>query len=242
MSEVVAIIAEYNPFHMGHKYQIDKIKQEKPNATIIAIMSGNTVQRGDFAFCNKYARAKMAVECGVDAVFELPFPYSCSTAEIFASAGVEIAGKLGADYLYFGLEEYSLNYIENIAILVDSPEFKAEFNKLSKDKNYSYISIKEKALRNLGCTLSTKPNDILAIEYIRAIKNKCLSLKYRGIQRIGAGYKNMDECDIMSASAIREKYYRDNVLMSIPSNAMKIIAKESDSGRIVDPKFTNRAL
>ena len=112
---VVAIISEYNPFHNGHKYQSDRIRDELPGSTIISIMSGNVVQRGEFAFVDKYTRSRLAVENGIDCVFELPYPYSGSTAEIFATAGVKIANSLGADYLYFGIESNNLNDIEKIA-------------------------------------------------------------------------------------------------------------------------------
>ena len=111
---VVGIISEYNPFHLGHKYQIDKIREEINDAKIVAIMSGNTVERGEFSIFDKQKRAEIAISCGIDAVFEMPFPYSCSTAEIFASAGVEIATKLGCDYLYFGTEKCNIEYLTNV--------------------------------------------------------------------------------------------------------------------------------
>ncbi len=242
MSEIVAIITEYNPFHNGHKYQIDKIREEMPNATIIAIMSGNTVQRGNFAFCNKYARAKMAIECGVDAVFELPFPYSCSTAEIFANAGVEIANRMGATHLYFGIESDSINELEKMAEAIDSEAFEKTFNNLSKEKNSSYLNLKEKALRKMGFKLSVLPNDILAIEYIRAIKSRQTPMEYRAIKRIGAKYKDKEICDIMSASAIREEFYKNNNIFSIPKEAIEIIKKEAETGKINDINTTNRFL
>ena len=240
MAEIVAIITEYNPFHNGHKYQIDKIREEVKDATIIAIMSGNSVQRGELAFANKYVRAKMAIECGVDAVFELPFPYSCSTAEIFASAGVEIASKLGADYLYFGVEEDSIENIEKIANVIDTEEFNDEISKLTNEDFLSYPQIREKALSKLGLEISNKSNDILAIEYVRAIKNKKLDLKYKAIKRVGAGYKDSTVCDVMSASAIRDELYKNGKLLSIPNNVIEILENEVNNGRINDKNATNR--
>ena len=103
--KLAAIIAEYNPFHNGHKYQINKARKLLGEDTaIIAIMSGNFTQRGDLAIADKTVRAKLAVMEGVNLVLELPFPFSCSTAEIFAKSGVSIASSIGADYLVFGSE------------------------------------------------------------------------------------------------------------------------------------------
>lgn len=242
MSNIVAIITEYNPFHNGHKYQIDKIREEIPDATIISIMSGNTVQRGEFAFVDKYTRAKMAMECGIDAVFELPFPYSCATAEIFASAGVEIASKLGASYLYFGIESDNCKALEQIADVLDTEAYNEQVQKLNNGEFLSYPALRERALSNLGLKLTNLSNDILAIEYIRAIKNKKLNLKYRAIKRKGAGYKDSLICDIMSASAIREHYYKNNELLSIPQNAKEVLEKQSSDGKINDKGLTNRML
>lgn len=240
MSEIVAIITEYNPFHNGHKYQIDKIKEQMPDATIIAIMSGNCVQRGELSFLNKYSRAKMAIECGVDAVFELPFPYSCSTAEIFANAGVEIASKLGASYLYFGIEKDSIEEIEKIANAIDTEEFNQEISNLIKDSYMSYPVMRDKALKNLGFNMSNMSNDILAIEYIRAIKNKGLNLQYRAIKRIGAGYKDSNVCKIMSASAIREEFYQNGDALSLPNEAIAIFNEDAENGAINNKNLTNQ--
>ena len=96
--KTVAIISEYNPFHNGHLYQIEKIREELGSDTaIIAIMSGNYTQRGEIAIMEKWERAKIAALCGVNLVLELPFPYSVSSAEFFARAGVSIAEKLGVE-------------------------------------------------------------------------------------------------------------------------------------------------
>jgi len=242
MSKVVAVIAEYNPFHNGHKYQIDKIREEISDATIIAIMSGNIVQRGDFAFADKYARAKMAINCGIDAVFELPFPYACSTAEIFASAGIEIASSLGADYLYFGIESEDLKSLEIIADTINSQEFENQIELLSKDKSISYPVLREKALSKMGVKLSNQSNDMLAVEYIRAIKNKKLSMEYRAIKREGAGYKDSLVCDLMSASAIRNNFYKNGEALSVPRKASEVLNKEISLGKINDREVTNRLL
>ena len=242
MSKIVAIIAEYNPFHKGHKYQIDKIKEEIKDSVIIAIMSSNIVQRGEFAFVDKYTRAKMAIECGADAVFELPFPYACSTAEIFANAGVEIASKLGAEYLYFGLENDSLEKIEETAKAINSSEFENQMKLSSGEEYLSYPVLKEKILEKMGIKISKYSNDMLAIEYVRAIQSKNLSLKYRAIKRIGAKYKDNDIRDIMSASAIRDNIYINNEILSVPKLAEIVLKEDIQNGKINDRNLTNRFL
>ena len=240
MSRVVGIICEYNPFHKGHKYQIEQIRAEIPDATIIAIMSGNIVQRGEFAIISKYDRAKIALELGVNAVFELPYPYSGSTAEIFAHAGVEIASKLCCDYLYFGTESKSLSELEKISDLVDSREFESVMKEFMADKALSYISCKSMALKSLGVEGVDSANDMLAIEYIRAIKKKNLPIEYRAIARIGASYNSLESCDVMSATAIRSHYYTNGSFVSVPaSEAYGRIAKEK---RTLDYKTFSRLL
>ena len=108
--KTVAIISEYNPFHSGHKYQIERIREEFGSDTaIVAVMSGNFTQRGEIAFFSKGARAKAAVLSGVNLVLELPFPFSSSSAEFFAKSGVRIADSIGADYLSFGSESGNLS-------------------------------------------------------------------------------------------------------------------------------------
>ena len=108
--KTVAIISEYNPIHNGHLYQIEKIREAFGSDTaIIAIMSGNFVQRGEPAIIDKWKRAEFAVKCGVDLVLELPFPFSISSAEFFARAGVAIANASGADILSFGSESADID-------------------------------------------------------------------------------------------------------------------------------------
>lgn len=240
MRHVVGIISEYNPFHNGHKYQIDKIREEMQDAIIIAIMSGNVVQRGEFAMMDKYDRAKIALECGVDGVFEIPYPYCGSTAEIFANAGVEIAFRLGCEYLYFGIENDNLEPIEKIAEIIDSNEFEAGMKDCILNKKESYISAKSLTLKKFGYELPSKSNNILAVEYIRAIKNKKIDLKYRAIKRVGADYNSLEICQIMSASAIRKSFYENNQILSVPENIKDIYRDVVNKKRILDIKITSK--
>lgn len=240
MSCVVGIICEYNPFHKGHKYQIDKIREEMPDATIVAIMSGNIVQRGEFAIIDKYERARIALECGVNLVVEIPYPFSGSTAEVFANAGVEIANKIGCDYLYFGTEELEIKKIEKIAKIIDSDEFIEELKKAKSEKNSSFIASKSEALKKLGYELPTSANDMLALEYIRAIKKKKINLIYRSILRIGAKYNDIAKNDIMSASAIRKHYFEHDEFVSVPSETKVFYDKIAKEGLCLDKAFFDK--
>ena len=242
MARVIGIICEYNPFHKGHKYQIDKIKSIEKDATIVAIMSGNVVQRGEFSIIDKYSRTKMALECGVDGVFEMPYPYCGSTAEIFASAGVEIAAKLGCNAIYFGVEQASIAELEAIAEIIDSPEFDRVLRNEMENKSTSYILAKEKALSKLGACLPKCANDMLGIEYIRSIRKKGINLEYYGIQRKGSFYNDNSVGTIMSASAIRNNFYETDSFMSVPTETLKIYDEIIDKKSYLDIKNVNRLL
>jgi len=242
MSSVIGIICEYNPFHKGHKYQVDKIREIEKDATIVAIMSGNVVQRGEFAIIDKYYRTRMALECGIDIVFELPYPYCGSTAEIFASAGVELAYRLGCDAIYFGTELSSITELENIAYAIDSPEFETEIKRVTEDKNINYILAKEKALCNFEISLPKSANDMLGVEYIRAINKKRLTLKYNTIQRKGALYNDTNVGQMMSASAIRKNFYENTGFMSVPFDIMTIYDEIVAEKYYLDAEYTGKFL
>ena len=238
---VVAIISEYNPFHNGHKYQIEKIREEIPNAIVVSIMSGNVVQRGELAFVDKYTRAKIAIENGIDLVLELPYPYSGSTAEIFATAGVKIASSIGAEYLYFGIES-EIEGLEKTASIIESEEYEIEIKKLINESNDSYPVLREKALKKLGVDISCTSNDMLAIEYIRAIKSNALSIKYRAIKRIGAMYNDESISNMMSASAIRYQYYKTGKILSIPEEGKTDLLDDLEKGKLTDKAKLNNLL
>jgi len=173
----VAIICEFNPFHNGHKLLFERVRAHfaPESVCIVCIMSGNFVQRGTLAVMSKYKRAEIAVDSGADVVLELPFPWSSSYAQSFARAGVYIAENLGnIDYLAFGSESFDENYITDCAQKLSSTEFENELVKaLSEYKNTSksYAEVRSETFEKMyGTELSRRPNDILALEYISAIK------------------------------------------------------------------------
>lgn len=167
--KAVAVISEYNPFHNGHVCLLREIKKAFPEHIIISVMSGSTVQRGDFAVQSKYVRAENALKNGSDLVFELPFPFSVSAAEQFASAGVYIAHSLNAEVLAFGSESGNLDALKKAAKLIDSEDFeKVLKTEVENNQKESFIAIKERVYESLcGEKLFDTGNDILAIEYLK---------------------------------------------------------------------------
>ena len=221
MERIVGIICEYNPFHSGHLYQIEMVKNKIPGAKIVAIMSGNTTQRGQFSMLSKYKRAEIALESGVDLVLEMPFPYSSSAAENFATAGVKIAAEIGCTDLCFGTENCDIDYISSVANAIDSCEFENAISKELGDKKTSYIVARERALQALGFNSLLFANDMLGVEYVRAINKIGATITPFAIKRTGAGYNDLSVCDVMSASAIRTHFYKENTIIGVPSNLEK---------------------
>lgn len=216
MGKVVAIISEYNPFHKGHAYQIGCIRRDfGEDTTVIAIMSGNYTQRAEVAFADKLLRATAAVESGVNLVLELPFPYSCASAEFFARAGVAIADALGiVDYISFGSELGSTDELQTIADNMMSAKFKealAIAQKNTEFANLGYPVLAEKVYSKLfGETDQriTSPNNVLALEYLKALSELKSSIRPHTVKRDGADYNkvDLDENELPSASAIREAF------------------------------------
>lgn len=183
------IICEFNPFHKGHKYLIDSVKKD---GLVICVMSGNFVQRGEFAVYNKFERCKTALENGADLVIELPVPYSLMSAEGFAKAGVSILEKTGAvDQIAFGAECEDISKLKEIADKIDKSQ---DLIKEEMKKGISYPTARKNVI---GSDLLDTPNNILAIEYIRHTNLPCTAVK-----RIGKGHDTDDE--VFSASAIRQ--------------------------------------
>lgn len=171
----VGIICEYNPFHPGHAEQLAMIDQALPNEEItkIALMSGNFVQRGEPAIYHKYLRANAALASGVDLVLEYQFPYSMGPAKEFAYNAVAVFDRLGTvDYICFGSECGDLEALSYAADVILSDAFEKELSRLvSSEKSVSYAALRERAFEKLTeRSLLTAANDILAVEYLCALK------------------------------------------------------------------------
>lgn len=196
--KISAIICEYNPFHYGHKFHIEKTRQNGADA-IVAIMSGDVVQRGDVAITDKYKRAKIALQNGADIVAELPCPFSCAGAQSFARAGVFIAKALGADTLSFGSEYGDTEVLKKCIDAVDEKKLSEGLKSgLSYPKALSE-AIEDKSLREIV----SSPNNTLAIEYMRNLDE---SITPFTVKREGARHDSSDTAGhFASASLIREQ-------------------------------------
>jgi len=215
---IAAIIAEYNPFHNGHEYMIQKVKEETGADYVIAVMSGDFTQRGIPGIADKHTRAKMAVSCGADAVFELPVRFATASAEQFATGAVALFNALSCvDYLCFGSEYGKLSdFTKATELLLHEPEdFQRAIQKnlregLSYPKAFA-LAVKESgAASDIEPELLEKPNNLLGLEYLKAIKKLASSIKPHTITRTGTGYHDehaafSDDSGtlIASASAIR---------------------------------------
>ena len=205
--KIGALVAEFNPIHAGHKILIDKIKSE--NDCVIAIMSGNFVQRGECAIFEKSERAKAAIDCGVDLVIELPSLYALSSAEGFAKGAVGILSACGLiDGLYFGSECGDIEKISRCADVLNA-ESKDFSDILTKKlaEGLSFPAARQEALSSIipDCNILDMPNNILAVEYVRELKKIKSAIIPHTIKRVGAGYNDTNTDEIIpSASAIRK--------------------------------------
>lgn len=208
--KVLGIISEYNPLHAGHVYHI-RTSAEKTGAThILCVMSGHFVQRGEPALVDKWARTKMALQAGVDLVVELPVVFSCASAELFAYGAVRTLHQSGiVDYLSFGSEQGELGSLWRVAsALHDEPVLYKDHLKKFLDEGLSFAIAREKALmaylRGLPDNIMSQSNNILAIEYLKALKSLRSSIQPTTIKRQGASYQDTAIAPAYSsASAIR---------------------------------------
>lgn len=223
--KVVGFITEYNPFHNGHLYHLEKSKEISNSDFSISVMSGSFVQRGEPSLIDKWTKARMAIDNGIDLVIELPVIYSLQSAELFAYGGVKLLDSLGiVDYIAFGSEAGTLDDLNLIGdILVAEPsEFKSSLKThLNSGNSYSvarskaideYIELNNLKINNSPESLLKSSNNILAIEYIKALKKLNSHIKAVTFKRIINDYKNIDLTgNISSATAIRNIILTDDI-------------------------------
>ena len=229
--KICAIICEYNPLHYGHLYHIQKAKELSGCDAIMCIQAGNFTQRGEPAICNKYVRAKMALEAGADIVVQIPTAYCCSSAEIFALAGVKIANSFDdVTHLAFGCETENFELLKEIAkYFANEPkEFKEKLKKFLDAGNSLPVS-RQKAIEELmkedkvvfseiteTLNILTKPNNILAIEYLKAIYRTKSNIEPVFTVRENSDYSSADlNGRDSSATAIRTRLISKNKVRSI---------------------------
>lgn len=211
--KVAGIIAEFNPFHNGHKYLIQEAKKKANADFVVVLMSGSFTQNGNVAIYDKFKRAKAAIENGVDLVIELPTFYSISSGEYFATGAIDLLNKLNIiDYVFFGSESGDINDISDIANveLIN----KEEILKLTKEemkKGITYAKAHENALKSYLTPPQIKelqkPNNILAIEYLKALKKTNSKIIPYTVKRKGNSISDTNiekEENFTSATSIRQ--------------------------------------
>ena len=231
--KIVGIICEYNPIHQGHSWHIEKTRQIIGDDTaVVCVMSGNYVQRGDFAIFNKHIRANMAVCSGADLVIELPTPCVLQSAERFAVAGVYILDKLGiCDHLSFGSESGDISALCKAARMIVT-ERAHELTREWLDKGITYAAAQQKAadaIMGEEAEIFNSPNNVLGIEYIKALDRFDSVIKPVTVKRTGGEH---DSDTGYSASALRKGLLSGNFPMAMmPEEAFFICMEEIASGR-----------
>lgn len=224
--KVAGIVAEYNPFHNGHKHQIDTLRNLGFSHIVVA-MSGNFVQRGDTAIADKWTRAKIALENGADFVVEIPTCYCLSPAEKYCFSAVEILDNLGVvDTICFGSETGDLDKLGTLCDFLLDPETDKQIGEcLGVSKNF--IEAREKVVaKGLGeefVSILKNPNDVLGLEYLKALKLLNSSISPLVLKRVGAGHNDSEaQGNFASASAIREMINRhEDYSKFVPESSQK---------------------
>lgn len=235
--QVYGLVAEYNPFHNGHKYMVDYLREH--GAThIVAVMSGNFVQRGSVAIMDKRARTIAAIEGGVDLVLELPVPWAVSSAEFFADGGVSVLNSLGCvDRFCFGAEDNDLNLLSKAKEAVSDPEVDSEIVENLRG-GISYPVARELAVRDFYgdrvADILKGPNNILGIEYLKALDKHSSSMMPFPVLRKGVHHDHMKETgEFASASSLRIKMERDDdtIGLYMPETTVMEFERQKSIGR-----------
>ncbi len=238
---VLGIIAEYNPFHNGHAYQIETLRKETDADYVIIAMSGNFVQRGVPALMEKYSRARMALSCGADLVLELPALYACASAEYFAGGGIALLEGAGVvTHLGFGTEYADFSFLQEIAnILCREPEPFQDILQQELKKGLSFPAARARAVKacfsahlSASGSFPDSPNNILAVEYLKALSRCHSEITPSPLLRRGQSYHDTAPGQVFSsASAIRAEILKTDLTLKYASPAAD---SESDGFRASD--------
>ena len=243
---IFGIVAEYNPFHNGHKYLVDQAKKLGADA-VVAVMSGNWVQRGDTGIISKFARTRQALECGVDLVAELPTFWAMATAQKFAEGAVTVLENLGVDTLIFGSECGDTERLIKTAYCVRSAEFSGKMREYL-DLGLTPAKARESAVEALcqSGELLRSPNDTLAVEYISAAKSLNSKMRFVAIKRQGIGHdSNQAVGEFCSASALREMILSGDLSEAkryMPEKSFEILYEQFKNGKVSDLKAMEKTV
>ena len=245
MSRVLGIIAEYNPFHNGHLYHIAKSKEETGAQYVVAVISGNFVQRGNTSIVNKWVKTRMALSNGVDLVIELPTIYSTSSAENFAEGAIKILNSLGiVDTISFGMEAKDISTLNNIAnVLYTEPKEYVTMLTHELKKGNSFPKARENALMmylndiKRYANVMAGSNNILGIEYLKALKKTKSTITPVGIKREKVLYNDKYIVDeFASATAIRKMLMTkelNDIRKVMPRSSYLLLGEELKDGHYV---------
>lgn len=222
----VGIIAEYNPFHNGHLYHLMEAKKMFPDSNFILILIGNFTQRGEISIIDKWDKTKIALSYGYDLVIELPFLFATQAAHIYAKGAIDILNYLNCNYLVFGSESNDIKLLQD---LVELTHNNREYNILVKkyiDEGLNYPTAQSKALKKVSNVIIDKPNDVLALEYVRQIKNTNSKIIPISIKRTNDYHEENINSTITSATSIRKNINNNELIKSVmPNEAIKYIKK-----------------
>ena len=232
--KAVGLVTEYNPFHNGHLYHLNKAMELTGADISVAVMSGDFVQRGEPAVLDKYTRASMALNTGVNLVIELPVNYAVSSAESFAAGALKVLDYIKADSIAFGSESGDIEGLSKLAhILCDNED--TLYKEISKytANGISYAAARQKVVEKLTdkdtAALLTSSNNILAVEYLKAIIKNNYAIKPYTVQRQGDSYNDTDiRSEYASATALRENLKADNISEYIPVKAGLILSSNTN--------------
>lgn len=232
--KAVGLVTEYNPFHNGHLYHLNKAMELTGADISVAVMSGDFVQRGEPAVLDKYTRASMALNSGVNLVIELPVNYAVSSAESFAAGALKVLDYIKADSIAFGSESGNIERLSKLAhILCDNED--TLYKEISKytANGISYAAARQKVVEKLTdkdtAAMLTSSNNILAVEYLKAIIKNNYAIKPYTVQRQGDSYNDTDiRSEYASATALRENLKADNISEYIPVKARLILSSNTN--------------
>ncbi len=230
---VIGIVCEFNPFHNGHKFLIDSVK--KQGDVVVCVMSGNFVQRCEPAIFPKEDRVRAALMNGADIVLELPFLYATASAEIFAYNSVKILDSFGCDKIAFGTENLSYSEINEIVSALNDDDFEKRIKEYL-EKGNSYPVARQLALREYNEKFDISlPNNILAIEYVKALRKLNSNIDVVCVNRVGAGYNDDFAIDCFaSATHIRSLINNNQVYKDyIPENVQTLYDECITEGRMI---------
>ncbi len=245
MGKVLGIVCEYNPFHNGHLYHLEQAKKVTGSNYSVAILSGNFTQRGSSAIVDKWSRTEMALKSGVDLVIELPVLYATSSAENFADGAIRILDSLKVvDYVAFGSENSNIDILDDIAkVLHEEPKLYKSILANELKKGVSFPKARESAIISYFSNdqkytnILSSPNNILGIEYIKALKKYKSVIKPISIPRFEAGHNDITYSgNIASATAIRNiiKNGSFNVLKRLlPQASYEILLDNIKQGHVI---------